>query len=115
MNLLMASNIDVAGDLSASISPPKVSVTTSNGAYTSPYYTVSYFNAVGSVDISWEVSGDIGPASIVGDANGERIRVSAFGNNNTAFIVVKCSVKDDNGEATAGASLNINFGNGNIR
>lgn len=95
-------------DVKATITPAYLSTTTSNGSYTTPFFTASVSNGVGPFTYQWEFQEGtvLTPADI-------KTRLQVSGYNSDVFGVLRLTVTDtgdSNKTSEAVASVAVLFG-----
>lgn len=97
-------------ELSVFITPGSGAYASSNGSYTTPFFTS---NPTGGVEpYSYEWSSDDDDVDILTPEN-DKTRVRISGYNNIKLYIITCKVTDNNGNfATANAGGSITFGRG---
>lgn len=107
MNFLIAAGEPVVDkEVGVSISPSELTVSTSNGSYTSPTLRVNVVNTTGEVSYFW------GADIPIVESTNDTAKIKVSGYNVIISAVVFCDVTDDNGTYRASINADITFGKG---
>jgi len=94
-------------DVIASISPSYLVWSTTNGSYTTPFFSANVSNGVGPYTYNWEIDN-----GAVVDPSSEKTKFIISGYNRTIFATATLTVTDtgdSNKKSISGASIVVSF------